>query len=83
MTFDYYLKSQLIIIKYLTMYTTDGLEKRAEARRKLLKDTPDNYEAAVQKMIFETTQWENMCKMIACQQFYEHVGVERNIFEKS
>lgn len=55
MTFDFFLESSKLIIKYTYEFTKDGLAKHAMDRRAAVKDKDLE---KCQKLILETANWE-------------------------
>lgn len=57
MTFDFFLETSKIIVKYTFKQTKEGLEKHAVERRAAVKKGDVE---ACQKMILETANWEQL-----------------------
>jgi hypothetical protein len=55
MTFDFFLESSKLIIKYTYNFTKEGLAKHAADRRAAVKDQEPE---KVQKLILEAANWE-------------------------
>ena len=83
MTWDYYLESQKIIMKYFTKFTHAGLTERATARRQLYSEDEKAFNNKFKDAIMETANFESMCRLNCCQIFYEHVSVPKEVFDKS
>lgn len=61
MTFDYFLESSKLIIKYTFDFTKEGLAKHASERRQAVKDKDQE---RVQKLILEAANWEQLATQI-------------------
>ena len=55
LTFDYYLQSSKLALKYTYNFTKDGLDKHAQERRIAVKEKDIE---KCQKLILETANWE-------------------------
>jgi hypothetical protein len=55
MTFDFFLESSKLVIKYTYNFTKDGLDKHAQERRIAVKEKDIE---KCQKLILETANWE-------------------------
>lgn len=55
MTFDFFLESSKLVIKYTYNFTKEGLQKHSDERRAAVK--AKNIEQC-QKLILETANWE-------------------------
>ena len=57
MTFDYFLETSKLIIKYTYNFTKEGLAKHSVERRAAVKDKDIE---RCQKLILETANWEQL-----------------------
>lgn len=55
MTFDYFLQTSKLVIKYTYLQTKEGLEAHAVKRRAAIKNQD---EETFQKLVLETANWE-------------------------
>ena len=55
MTFDYFLETSKLVIKYTYLQTKDGLDAHQIKRREAIKNKD---EEAFQKLVLETANWE-------------------------
>lgn len=55
MTFDFFLETSKLVIKYTYLQTREGLEAHAVKRRESIKNKD---EEAFQKLVLETANWE-------------------------
>jgi hypothetical protein len=80
MTFDYFLESSKLIIRYCYNFTKEGLAKHAVERRAAVKEKDIE---KVQKLILETANWEQLSTSVIQANLYQHVKVPKPVFEKS
>lgn len=80
MTFDFFLESSKLIIKYCFNFTKEGLEKHAKERRTAVKEKDIE---KCQKLILETANWEQLATSVIQANTYQHLKVPKPVFEKS
>ena len=80
MTFDYFLETSKLIIKYTYNFTKEGLAKHSTERRAAVKDKDIE---RCQKLILETANWEQLATQIIQANLYQHLKVPKPVFEKS
>lgn len=80
MTFDYFLETSKIVVKYTYMQTKDGLEIHATKRREAIKNKD---EEAFQKLVLETANWEQLTNTLIQANLYQALKVPKQVFEKS
>ena len=80
MTFDYFLETSKLVVKFTYTQTKDGLEEHAKKRREAVKAKDIEL---CQKMILEMANWEQLTTQIVSQHLYQHLKVPKQVFEKS
>jgi len=80
MTFDYFLNTSKLVIKYTYLQTKDGLEAHSVKRRQAIKDKD---EEAFQKLVLETANWEQLTNTLIQANLYQALKVPKQVFEKS
>jgi len=80
MTFDFFLESSKLIIRYTYDFTKEGLAKHAVDRRAAVKEKDLE---KCQKLILETANWEQLATQIIQANLYQHLKVPKPVFEKS
>jgi hypothetical protein len=85
MTFEYFLDSQKIILRYVHQHTKEELQKRSDARREIMKNESqsDGYETKFAKAVTECSNFEAGCLQVACAHFYQHVKIDKAVYDKS
>jgi hypothetical protein len=80
MTFDYFLNTSKLVIKYTYLQTKDGLDAHSVKRRQAIKDKD---EEAFQKLVLETANWEQLTNTLIQANLYQALKVPKQVFEKS
>ena len=80
MTFDFFLQTSKIVIKYVYNQTKDGLEEHAVKRREAIKN---NNEEEFQKLVLATANWEQLTHTLIQANLYQALKVPKQVFEKS
>lgn len=80
MTFDYFLDTSKIVVRYTYQQTKDGLAEHAIKRREAIKN---NDEEAFQKLILATANWEQLTNTLIQANLYQSLKVPKPVFEKS
>lgn len=80
MTFDYFLETSKIVIKYTILQTREGLQEHQETRRKAIADQD---EELFQKLVLKTANWEQLTNTLIQANLYQTLKVPKNVFEKS
>ena len=80
MTFDFFLQTSKLVIKYTYLQTKDGLEAHSVKRRQAIKDKD---EEAFQKLVLETANWEQLTNTLIQANLYQALKVPKQVFEKS
>lgn len=80
MTFDYFLETSKLVIKYTYLQTKDGLEIHQVKRREAIKN---NDEETFQKLVLETANWEQLTNTLIQANLYQALKVPKQVFEKS
>lgn len=80
MTFDFFLETSKIVIKYVYNQTKDGLEEHAKKRREAIKN---NNEEEFQKLVLATANWEQLTHTLIQANLYQALKVPKQVFEKS
>jgi hypothetical protein len=80
MTFDYFLSTSKIVIKYTINQTQEGLMDHQEIRRKAIADGD---EEQFQKLVLKTANWEQLTNTLIQANLYQSLKVPKNVFEKS
>lgn len=80
MTFDFFLESSKLIIKYTYNFTKEGLNEHAKQRRLAVKEKDIE---KCQKLILETANWEQLTTQIIQAKTFQHLKVPKPVFEKS
>lgn len=68
LTWDYFIDSFGLCLKYIVMQTEKGLVERKEKRRQLCKDEDDE---GFNKLILETANWEKLTCDLLHAAFYQ------------
>ena len=80
MTFDYFLETSKIVVKYTIMQTKDGLEEHSVARRKAIADGD---EEKFQQLVLKTANWEQLTNTLIQANLYQALKVPKQVFDKS
>lgn len=80
MTFDFFLETSKLVIKYTYLQTREGLEAHAVKRRESIKNKD---EEAFQKLVLETANWEQLTNTLIQANLYQALKVPKQVFEKS
>ena len=80
MTFDFFLQTSKLVIKYTYMQTKDGLEAHSVKRRQAIKEKD---EESFQKLVLETANWEQLTNTLIQANLYQALKVPKQVFEKS
>ena len=80
MTFDYFLETSKIVVKYTFLQTKEGLEEHQKKRRQAIKDKD---EEQFQKLVLETANWEQLTNTLIQANLYQSLKVPKQVFEKS
>lgn len=66
-------------------HTKEELKKRAMARREIMKteSSEEGYETTFAKAVTECSNYEAGCLQVACAHFYQHVKIEKAVYDKS
>ena len=80
MTFDYFLDTSKIVIKYTFLQTKDGLDEHAIKRRAAIAA---NNEEEFQKLVLKTANWEQLTNTLIQANLYQFLKVPKQVFEKS
>ena len=80
MTFDFFLETSKIVVKYTYQQTKDGLEEHAVKRRAAIKA---GNEEEFQKLVLATANWEQLTNTLIQANLYQHLKVPKQVFEKS
>ena len=80
MTFDFFLETSKLVIKYVYNQTKDGLEEHAKKRREAIKN---ENEEEFQKLVLATANWEQLTHTLIQANLYQALKVPKQVFEKS
>jgi len=80
MTFDYFLQTAKIALKYTIMQTKDGLKEHADTRRKAISEKD---EELFQKLVLKVANWEQLSHTLIQANLYQNLKVPKQVFEKS
>lgn len=80
MTFDFFLETSKIVVRYTHAQTKDGLAIHSIKRREAIKN---NDEEAFQKLILATANWEQLTNTLIQANLYQALKVPKPVFEKS
>lgn len=80
MTFDYFLNTSKIVIKYTINQTKAGLEAHQVERRKAIASGD---EEKFQSLILKTANWEQLTNTLIQANLYQSLKVPKQVFEKS
>lgn len=80
MTFDFFLNTSKIVVKYVYLQTKAGLEEHQKKRREAIKKGDDE---AFNKLVLETANWEQLCHQLIQANLYQFLKVPKPVFEKS
>lgn len=80
MTFDYFLETSKLVVKYTYLQTKEGLELHAVKRREAIKNKD---EESFQKLVLETANWEQLTNTLIQANLYQALKVPKQVFEKS
>lgn len=80
MTFDYFLETSKIVVKYTYMQTKDGLAEHATKRRAAIAA---GNEEEFQKLVLNTANWEQLTNTLIQANLYQALKVPKQVFEKS
>lgn len=80
MTFDFFLETSKIVLRYTHKQTKDGLAAHAIKRREAIAK---NDEEAFQKLILTTANWEQLTNTLIQANLYQALKVPKAVFEKS
>ena len=80
MTFQYFLDSMKIVVRYTSLQTQDGLAAHQVERRAAIKDKD---EEKYQKLIMKTANWEQLTATLIQANLYQAMKVPKPVFEKS
>jgi len=74
MTFDYFLETSKIVVKYTMMQTKEGLAEHAIKRREAIKN---NDEEAFQQLVLKTANWEQLTNTLIQANLYQALKVPK------
>ena len=80
MTFQYFLETSKIVVKYTFLQTKQGLEEHAVARREAIRN---GNEEEFQKLVLKTANWEQLTNTLIQANLYQFLKVPKQVFEKS
>ena len=80
MTFDYFLETSKIVVKYTYNQTKDGLAEHAIKRREAIRN---GNEDEFQKLVLATANWEQLTNTLIQANLYQALKVPKAVFEKS
>jgi len=80
MTFDYFLETSKIVVKYTHMQTAEGLAEHATKRRAAIAA---GNEEEFQKLVLATANWEQLTNTLIQANLYQSLKVPKQVFEKS
>ena len=80
MTFDYFLETSKIVIKYTIQQTQAGLAEHAVKRREAIAE---GKEEVFQQLVLKTANWEQLTNTLIQANLYQALKVPKNVFEKS
>jgi len=80
MTFDYFLETSKIVVKYTFQQTKDGLAEHAVKRRAAIAE---GNEDEFQKLVLATANWEQLTNTLIQANLYQALKVPKQVFEKS
>mgnify|MGYP000970976152 CR=1 FL=1 len=80
MTFDYFLETSKIVVKYTHLQTAEGLAQHSVARRAAIAA---NNEEEFQKLVLATANWEQLTNTLIQANLYQALKVPKQVFEKS
>jgi len=80
MTFDYFLETSKIVVKYTYIQTKEGLEEHAIKRRAAIAA---KNEEEFQKLVLATANWEQLTNTLIQANLYQALKVPKAVFEKS
>lgn len=80
MTFDYFLETSKIVVKYTYIQTKEGLDEHAIKRRAAIAA---NNEEEFQKLVLATANWEQLTNTLIQANLYQALKVPKQVFEKS
>merc|ERR1712060_842552 len=80
MTFDYFLETSKIVVKYTYNQTKDGLAEHAVKRREAIRN---GNEDEFQKLVLATANWEQLTNTLIQANLYQALKVPKAVFEKS
>ena len=80
MTFDYFLETSKLVVKYTHQQTKDGLAEHAVKRRAAIAA---NNEEEFQKLVLDTANWEQLTNTLIQANLYQALKVPKQVFEKS
>ena len=80
MTFDYFLETSKIVVKYTIQQTKDGIEEHSVARRKAIADGD---EEKFQQLVLKTANWEQLTNTLIQANLYQALKVPKQVFDKS
>jgi len=80
MTFDYFLETSKVVIKYTHEQTAEGLAEHAIKRRAAIAA---GNEEEFQKLVLATANWEQLTNTLIQANLYQALKVPKQVFEKS
>ena len=80
LTYQYFLDSMKIVVRYTSLQTQDGLAAHQVERRAAIKDKD---EEKYQKLIMKTANWEQLTATLIQANLYQALKVPKPVFEKS
>lgn len=82
--YDFFLDSQMIVLKYVTQQMQPVLDKHMAERRALMATTSaDKYDTATRQSMTEDAMYWDLCKKNADRVFYSHLSIQPSPFMKS
>ena len=80
MTFQYFLETSKIVVKWATKETEAGLTEHAIKRRAAIAA---GNEEEFQKLVLATANWEQLTNTLIQANLYQSLKVPKQVFEKS
>jgi len=80
MTFDFFLETSKLVVKYTHMQTAEGLAEHAIKRRAAIAAGSED---EFQKLVLQTANWEQLTNTLIQANLYQSLKVPKQVFEKS
>lgn len=80
MTFEYFMNTSKIVVKYMTAHTKQGMAEHQVERRAAIKAGD---EELFQKLVLKTANWEQLTQTMVQAALYQALKVPKQVFEKS